>query len=233
MALIQASDLALALGITDSTDSGLLTALAAEASAVCDSFTGRELMSRTNSEYYTGNNYPSLPLRRRPVTSVAAVYYDPAFQFGNATLLTPNQDYRVDWSEDGLSVTGCLILLQYPNAISNFFPLSGIGNPNFGGLTYYGACRINWPPAENAIKVTYTGGYINAPADLKGAAINIGCWLYNSQEWGGQSVNTTYIDTSTARVAATEAVLGGTDSALGSARKTLQRYREMPFGSGP
>lgn len=237
MPIVTLSDLKLALGITGTSQDALLTALAAQADAACSNYCfgpDRTFDLETRTEYYTGNRYPQLVLYRRPVTEVEAVYVDPNRVFGPNSLLTPNQSYMLDQQRERYSRTGMLTLLQWPAEFLNIWPLAWGPNPSWGGLTGYGAQQIGWPAAPGCIKVVYSAGYNPTPADLTAAGVQVGCWLYNNQKWGGMvASNTSYIDVSTGLTSAIDALGSGAIPALGTARQILQRYREWGIGYGP
>lgn len=230
--IVTANDLKLALGSGSQYDIALLSQIAEQASLAVETYCGREFGVSTKSEIYTGNGHCDLPLRRTPLTAIAGVYVDPARQFGNDTMLIIGEDYVVDWCEENLSKSGIITLLQWPYQFLQMWPIGWGPNPSWGGLTQYGRQRTVWPESPGVIKVTYTAGYDKIPADLKGAGVQIGCWMLSFQATGGMIQTGTYIDVSTSFAAAVDALGSGAVPALGSARDILSRYRRLPWPTG-
>lgn len=70
------------------------------ASWAANSYTNRKLKSRALTEYYDGDDSNLLVLNQRPVTAVASVYVDSAWEWGSDTLVD-SDDYQV-YEDEGL-----------------------------------------------------------------------------------------------------------------------------------
>lgn len=119
-------------------------------SEIFNNETGRILLQPDTdvTEYYTGSG-PHLQLRRYPVISITSIRESPLYTFGDDSLLTPNEDYRViSNGKKGIIYRVGFEWSQFEDAIEVIYR---------GGF-----CPAGQTPGENEVAV---------PADLREAAI--------------------------------------------------------------
>lgn len=75
------------LKITAETDDAIIESLINRASSWANDYTGRLLLSRTNTEYYDGDGTGTILLRQYPVTSITNIYDDVDRVFGSNTII--------------------------------------------------------------------------------------------------------------------------------------------------
>lgn len=74
LALVSLADVKTYLGISGSSEDGLIGDLINAASAAANAFTGRFLLSKTYTEFYNGNGEAELILKNLPIISVTSLY---------------------------------------------------------------------------------------------------------------------------------------------------------------
>jgi hypothetical protein len=145
MALTTVAAIKTHLGITGSDEDTYLTQLLAGLEPAVLRWLNRLNIERaTVTEFYNGGGRPLLPLKRRPVISVASVNEDVDGMggqnpdgFGSDTLLESGVDYWTKNFEENESNPGMLVRVKQ-----------------------------GWANAEGAVKVVYTSGYATVPADI-------------------------------------------------------------------
>lgn len=243
--------LILSIAAADTSQDALLELLIDAATSAINDYVGYPLLepdADPQAEYYSGNGYPELPLRRRPVQSVTSVYVDGKAAWGQgtdpfpaATLLTAGTDYALVRDEQAGSSKSMAGLLRRLNSSV------GVGWPSgfmMGGiqsgrtLANWGRGRAVWPVGEGNIKITCTAGYISLtsatfplPPSIQQAAANLVAWLKKHAPLGGISVTSEALGkysvgfgaivTDTAKNALAAA------GEFGSTRQLLSRYRDM------
>jgi uncharacterized phiE125 gp8 family phage protein len=75
------------LKITGAGDDSIIESMINRASIWANDYTGRLLLSRTNTEYYDGDGTGTLILRQYPVTSITNIYDDVDRAFGSNTII--------------------------------------------------------------------------------------------------------------------------------------------------
>ncbi len=75
------------LKITAASEDSILETMINRASIWANDYTGRLLLSRTNTEYYDGDGTDILILRQYPVTSITNLYDDVDRAFGSNTII--------------------------------------------------------------------------------------------------------------------------------------------------
>ena len=163
---LEALKVTLGLADSDSSSDALLIQLIEAVSSAVRRRTGRDFVSAERTEYLDGNGQDAIYLRHRPVTAVAGVWLDAAGYMGQAsgafaasTLMTAGTDYYVDNLEANERNPGRLVLITNPFS----FGYLSSGDPVIDSM------RARWPIGQGNIKVTYTGGYREMPADIEGA----------------------------------------------------------------
>jgi hypothetical protein len=160
------------------------------------------------TEYYCGQNSPTLLLRQTPVVSVSSVYLDTGAYFGQAsgafaasTLLAAGTDYALD------SRRGFLV------RIGGVWP--GI-NEQGRGLLASGVVE-----GVGNIKVIGTYGYAPIPGDIQLAACQVVAEIRASAKKGGalMSERTDYYSYTRANPSEAMAMLASSKSILASYRK--------------
>lgn len=241
MALTTLSNVKTVLGITGSAQDTLLNLLIAQASTIINNYCGRTLEQTTGIiEYLSGNGYPDLSLRFRPVTAITEVRMDPNGVWGQGTgfaadtVLTAGTDYVLvldgDSQKDGrFSNCGLLRRLGADSGASNGWPS---WNSTRGYLSNVGRIGGSWTPGEGNVKVTYTGGYATIPADLDAAAVELVAWQKRNMPLGGAALSNeslgdySYTIAASAAGASAENALASAGE-MGSIRQILARYREL------
>lgn len=215
-------------------DAGGVTRALAAASVAAERYCGRTFAEAATTEYYDGNGYPELPLKRFPVSAVAGVYLDVNGAYGQApnafpsdTLLTAGTNY-VYVAERGVLQT---------RTLPNWWPMGSFGTTvspwGWAGLTRRGTAYIGWPRWPGCIKVTYTAGYNPIPADLISAVCTMAAYLLIAADNGGLITTTgSYIDVSIGSGFISEQLARGNVPALGSARAVLDSYRDWKTARG-
>jgi hypothetical protein len=164
MALTTVAAIKTHLGITGSDEDAYLTQLLAGLEPAVLRWLNRLNIERaTVTEFYNGGWRKYLPLRRRPVISVASVNED-VFGYGgqnpdgfrSTSLLEAGVDYWTKNLEESESNPGMLVRVG-----------------------------TNWADAEGAVKVVYTSGYATVPADIAMAVHLLAGILRNSGDKGG------------------------------------------------
>lgn len=89
-ALISMEQAKMVLGakVTDETQENLLTFCVNSASELCNTYTGRLLKSRNNTEYYNGDGTETIIVANYPITTLTSVYQDANQVFGADTLIS-------------------------------------------------------------------------------------------------------------------------------------------------
>lgn len=216
-------------GISDASVELALSAASTAAVKYC----GREFEEDTVTEYYDGNGYPELPLKRFPISSVSSVYLDTngwygqnSSGFASNTQLTAGTQYVVDYDKSAL------MLVSY----SQTWPWSAQGSGwLYAGLMRRGASWIAWPKWPGCVKVTYTAGYSLAtmPKDLISAVCSMANYVLISADGGGMiTTSTSYIDVSAGSGFIHEALARGNVPALASSRAVLDSYRDWKINVG-
>jgi hypothetical protein len=219
---------------SDTTSPGVVLALEA-ASTAAERYCGRTFAEASNTEYYDGNGYPELPLKRFPISAVASVYLDINGGYGQApnafqstTLLTAGTNYVY------VGDRGVLQLRTAPN----WWPFGvGFGSSSspwgWPGLARRGTAWSGWPRVPGCVKVTYTAGYAPIPYDLVSAVCAMASYILISADNGGLITTTgSYIDVSVGSGFITEQLARGNVPALGSARGILDSYRDWKTARG-
>ncbi len=204
------------------------------ASVSAERYCGRSFAEVTATEYYDGNGYPELPLKRFPVSTVASVYLDVNGGYGQApnafpaeSLLTAGTNY-VYVADKGVLQT---------RTLPNWWPVGSFGTVaspwGWPGLTRRGTAYVGWPRWPGCIKVTYTAGYNPIPADLVSAVCTMASYILTAADQGGLITTTgSYIDVSVGSGFLTEQLARGNVPALGSARGILDSYRDWAVATG-
>jgi len=187
------------------------------AEAAVEKYCNRRFESRDYVEYYSGNNTQRIALRQTPVTAVTAVHLDsygyyganPDSPFGATTLLSPGVDYVLDEDAGGVSKSGVLI------RIGTVWPVLNRVLPNSRLAPEIG-------PAVGNVKVEYTAGYAEAPADLKMATAMVAVNMRQIARRGGDKVRQEKIGDYAYTLF--DRLVGAPE--LGSVRATLSSYKE-------
>lgn len=218
---------------SDDNPGGVVMALQA-ASTAAERYCGRTFAESSQTEYYDGNGYPELPLKKFPVSAVASVYLDLNGGYGQSpnafpteSLLTAGTNYVY------VADRGTLQMRTAPN----WWPMGGIGlavSPwGWPGLTRRGTAWSGWPKCPGCVKVTYTAGYNPIPPDVISAVCAMASYLLISVDNGGLITTTgSYIDVSVGNGFLSEALARGNVPALGSARAVLDSYRDWKTARG-
>lgn len=185
----------------------------------------RQFSREALTEFYSGDGSPYVALLRTPVVSITNIWCDPNGHFGDGadgfganTLLTEGEHYTLADDEAGL------VLLIKPTGIDLDSRLYGMGT-----LTRR-RVRRGWPRGDGNIKVSYTGGYEEWPADLKMAALEVADWVAVGAGHGGMPLQSETLGRySYTRAQATKIASDGLVGVgeLGSARSVLSRYRRL------
>jgi hypothetical protein len=155
MSLDTIANVKLRLGVTDSADDSLLSALMDSADQFVAEFCGRDFGGGSFTEYHSGGT-AVIFLRNYPVQTVTSVKVDPAYGFGSETT-RPATAYVVH-PERGViqSLTGPFL-------------------PNWGRLPVFDTPA--WLLAPRTVQVVYATATGAVPADVREAyALLIGHW---------------------------------------------------------
>lgn len=241
MPLATLNDYCLLQGISEqpsSADQGQINTALEAASTAAERYCNRTFAEETTTEYYDGNGYPNLPLKRFPVSDDPAdaptVYLDinggygqTSGAFSPSTLLTQGTEYVVLYDRGELQT----------RQIPGWWPTFGgpVASPwGWPGLSRRGTAWVGWPNVPGCIKVTYTAGYDPIPSDLKAAVVTMSQYMISVAAWGGMvPTSGSYIDVSTGVGFLTEHLARGDVPALGSARGILDSYRDVVVARGP
>ena len=215
------------------------------ATAAAERYCRRSFASATATEDYRGTGHPLLNLDRYPVASVASVYVSSAGTFDSTTLLTAGTDYVLEWGGRPRSAGGGgqLRLLQARLSWAGGWYGYGGGYGGYGGGPFnavgyaglVGAGLVGWPVnpgGVHPIRVTYTAGYTanTVPEDLKMAIASVAAFQLKTAGAGGLTATSqSFIDTSASVGFLTEQLARGAVPALGSARETLDGYRDIRY----
>lgn len=250
--LCAAANVKLILGIAsgDTSQDALLELLIDAATSAINDYVGYPLLepdADPQAEYYSGNGYPELVLRRRPVQSVTSVYVDGKAAWGQgtdpfpaATLLTAGTDYALVRDEQAGNSKSMAGLLRRLNSATGVGWPSGFlmgGTQSGRTLANWGRGRAVWPVGEGNIKITYTAGYISltsttfpVPPSVQQAAANLAIWLKKNAPNGGIPVASESLGKYSVSFAAAASAAGNALAAageFGSTRQLLSRYRDM------
>ncbi len=170
------------LGFTGTAKDAQYTLLLAAADQAVKSELGRDIEAASYTDYLSGNGTRYMVLRQTPVTAVTSVYinfssyygHDPDNPFDIPHLLTDGKDYVLDWDDAAgtRSLSGRLIRINYVWSEMN-------RSYTQGKVTQEVA------PAIGNIKVVYTAGYTDVPADLQYAVCLVVSSMLNSLSKGG------------------------------------------------
>jgi hypothetical protein len=210
-----------------------LQTLLAAADQAIKSYCKRDLEYTSYTEYHSGNDWPDLILKQRPIKQgdVAGVWVDPngyAGQgtnnpFGPGTLLTLGTNYylELDSTLNGVpsSARGMLKLISGGNGWPwyGFYPV-GAG---WGKLS--GSKLPGWPRGDGNIKVQYSAGYQVIPSDLSLACAEIVAYMVRTVPLGSALSSENLGAYSYSVVSQTCA---GTIPELGTSGMILRSYRE-------
>lgn len=189
MALANLSQLQSHLSLTsaNSTLNTTLQQILDESCAAVVSRLGRDIESNTYTEYLSGTGQKDIVLKQRPINTAAnfAVYLDPVGYYGQGansfnsttTLLNSGVDYAV--IPDGPNSSNSGILRRLGTGFSTGF----WGRP-YGSVSTSYRYAV-WPVGDGNIKVTYTGGFANVPADIQGGVLQLAATVYRTRIYGG------------------------------------------------
>jgi len=219
----------------------LITQLIAAAQATIETFIGYSIESAEIAEYYSGEGYVDIVLRRRPVTAIAEVRVDPSGYWGQAPSsfgVTTIQTVGVDYAlvREQAASRGDAGLLRRLSGLGSSWPgwSGGLTTGGRGTLTPVRRPGSTWTPGEGNIKVTYTAGWTSdaMPADLKQCCVELVAFLAMITGTGGQAVQSESLGRySYSLGAVTMASVAGNALAaageLGTMRQILARYRDL------
>jgi hypothetical protein len=226
-----------------------LTQLIQAAQAAIESYIGWPTDQLAATEFYSGNNYPNLVLRRpfvlaspAPVVNLdaqAGYWGQASGAFPSNTLLTQGLDWALltEGSYNGIANAGLLRYLggNVQGFSSGFGGWWGIGGYGYGRsyLTPVGHRNPGWPIGQGNIKVTYTAGWLtgSAPFDLQQACVELVIFMKRLLPFGGMQLTAEGLSkynyslgmlnmADTARNAIAAA------GELGTTRQLLTRYRD-------
>ncbi len=222
MGLVTRANLKIFLGI-ESSDTSQDTALDLhidQCSARIETFCGRVFAAADYTDYLQGNGDKFLPLKQRPINSVASVYEDIAAMWGQApdafaaaTLLTAGTDYAIVKDSAGVGKSGMLYRINsvWPKPLSyvpgNISPqnLEGVGN----------------------LKITYNAGFATVPSDVQQACCFLVAAVKRIAKLGVPTQSEGWEDYNYSLAAAAAEAIGGLPpDTLG----TLSRFRLSGVG---
>ena len=170
------------------------------------------ISSEAGTEFYSGNDYEELLLRRRPVTVISRVAVDSTGYFGKGTDAFA---VSTDWIEGTDFVSKSLDATEGNPGI-----LLSLITQGFGGLA---SMKGAWPEGRGNILVTYTAGYTTIPKDLEYAAIQLVAAAWNSSDVAlGGPVDSTRLGDQAFQLLKSD--LGPT---MLHVRNVLSRYKEV------
>ena len=103
--LCSTTNIKLMLGITTSGQDSLLALVKAAVEQYVKTYTGRDLLVASYTEYYDGDGTGNLRLNQRPIVSVTSIHADPARNFASASLIPASdligdaRSFVVGWLE--------------------------------------------------------------------------------------------------------------------------------------
>lgn len=150
MALTTTANVKEYIGVTGSDDDDLIDRLVLAAQAKAESFCDRKFDQATYTEYFDGNDSPSIVLSNTPIDSITSV----ALRDDNdewSAIDATSYDFNAD--------TGEVFLLNGSTALWE------------AGLAV--GRRPTFPKGGKSTRVIYVGGYDSIPADLEQAAIEL------------------------------------------------------------
>lgn len=175
------------------------------------------------TDYYSGQGYINIPLRKPYVSAVTAVYVDMTGFWGQgtnafaaATQLTAGTDYALVYDDGGaFSKSGRLQRLSNVNPW--WFPSDLIFAQQSQGLTFWRGPF--WPYGQGNIKVVYNYGFSTIPDDIKLAVETAVGTIASSVKYGyplsSESLGAHSISAHIAR-----------EPEFGTVRQILSRYRD-------
>ncbi len=187
------------------------------AEATVKSYCKRDFESQDYVEYYDGNGTRFLTLRQTPVTAVTSVHLDstayygtnPVTAFAASTLLTPGVDYALAVDAGGtVSKAGIVVRINYtwPELPRNY---------------WFNQLVNDQGPAYGSIKVSYTAGYSEIPADVQYATCFIVSFMKRTINFGG-----TFFSEHIGDYSYKSLLRDLKNPEIGTARQLLSRYRE-------
>lgn len=187
MALANTTQLKTHLSITNTSQDTLLQQLLNGAGDAVLSYLGRPIEQSNYTEYLSGNGQRDLMLKNRPVlTNTATVYLDQKGYYGagtdafnaTTTALNSTSDFAViPDSPNNLSNSGILKRLGFGWGLTPGRPAGALATPYRQAV---------WQVGDGNIKVTYTGGFANVPADITLAVLQMAAVVYRTRKYGGQ-----------------------------------------------
>lgn len=226
MAILTTDEAKTLLDLTTDSEDDKLDLLVAAACAAVERYCGRKFEEDDYVEYLDGLGYRDIVLKHRPVIEVEHVYVDQNGYYGDgigafpdSSELTLGVHYAIKKDGDGEGTAGLLRKIG---------PAGG-QSVRRGWLTEVG--RVNtWPVGDGNIKVEYTAGYEEAPADVKQAAFQMLAWMRSAGPNGGVGKVSEHLaeygydlGPLTDMAASTLAAVGE----MGSTRQLLSKWREV------
>jgi hypothetical protein len=227
---------------------GFINQLIGAATQAIQSYTKRDLVYTSYTEYHSGNDWPDLVLNQRPIAGptvangntcdVTGVWVDPngyagqgqpvnnVGPFGPQTLLALGTNYFLDLDATigGILSSERGILKMISGGVGwpwyGFYPV-GAG---WGKLS--GSKLPGWPRGNGNIKVQYSAGFQTIPADLSQACAMMVVYLTRTMP-SGSPLTSESLGSYSYSVAAQS--VAGTIPELGSTGMTLRSYRERPI----
>lgn len=141
--------------ISDSSQDGFLQTCADNAISTVTDYCSRDFRAEAYTEYISGKGAPTIKIKNFPLTSVSLLqFYDNSI-YDYSNIITGSGD-TINNSTRLLSESGEINLVK----------------------------GYSFEPGENNIKVTYTGGFSTAPADIKGVCLEIAAVYYKNSYAG-------------------------------------------------
>lgn len=147
----------------DTSQDAVIDALILQCQARIETWCGRKFDAANFTDYLMGTGNAYLPLRQRPINSVASVYEDRYAYWGQAddafaaaTLLTAGTDYAIVKDSEGVGASGML---------------ARIGAAWARPVEWRGGQITSQPGSTGNIKVTYNAGFSTIPYDLQQACL--------------------------------------------------------------
>lgn len=149
----------------------------------------RDIEASNYTEYLSGNGQKDLVLKQRPVNTAAAtiaVYQDQLGAYGAG-----NNSFNATTSLLNYG-TDCVVIPDGPNTsnsgvlrrLGSTFGTAFIGGHPAGALSTPYRYAV-WPVGDGNIKVTYTGGFANVPADIQSGVLQLAATVYRTRLYGG------------------------------------------------